>query len=178
MNSDVSNHSRNGKIAHFPQAIREKLNLRLADGERSRSLVQWLNSLPEVRECLATYFDGRPINDVNLSAWKVGGFRDWLRGQEVRARARDFFEEAVELAEETATFPGNSPLLDRVTDRMALALLQVFRQEEDSEPGRERTRSMLEISRELTRLRREGHQRLETALRRKDAEKGGVFKVP
>src|SRR5437763_323230 len=70
MNPDISNHTRNGKIAHFPPAVREKLNLRLADGERSRSLVQWLNSLPEVRECLATYFDGRPINDVNLSAWK------------------------------------------------------------------------------------------------------------
>ncbi|MEI9897294.1 MAG: hypothetical protein WDN28_26395 [Chthoniobacter sp.] len=56
-------------------------------------------------------------------------------------------------------------LLDRVTDRTALALLQVFRQWEDAEPGRVRTRSMLEISRELTRLRRDGQQRLGTNLR-------------
>jgi hypothetical protein len=35
---------------------------------------RWLNSLPEVQARLATEFDGRAVNEQNLSAWKQGGY--------------------------------------------------------------------------------------------------------
>ena len=41
--------SHNGKIARLPHAIRNQLNLRLQDGEQGKNLVQWLNSLTEVK---------------------------------------------------------------------------------------------------------------------------------
>src|SRR2546429_5688664 len=40
--------TRTGKIARLPHAIREQLNLRIQDNQRGKSLLQWLNDLPEV----------------------------------------------------------------------------------------------------------------------------------
>ncbi|MEI9895845.1 MAG: hypothetical protein WDN28_18715 [Chthoniobacter sp.] len=150
-----------GKIARLPREIRQQLNERLADNEPQPRLLRWLNALPEVQAVLGDLFDGRPISQQNLSAWKLGGYREWERGQEARVRARDFLEEAAELHEEIGEDEENrSSLLDRVGDRMALALLQLFREAEDGEKGPSRTREMLEITRELARLRRGDQQRL------------------
>ena len=73
-------------------------------------------------------FAGRAISEQNLSAWKQGGFRDWQRHQQVRARAHEFLEEGRELAEEVAAPGEGGSLLDRVGDRMALTLLELFRE--------------------------------------------------
>lgn len=54
--------TRTGKIARLPQAVREALDRRLADGEPANKLARWLNSLPEARAVLAAEFGGRPIN--------------------------------------------------------------------------------------------------------------------
>src|SRR5712664_89126 len=67
-----------GKIARLPHSIRAQLNLKLHDGIPAKSILPWLNSLPEVKAILAADFDNRPINKQNLSEWKHGGFRDWL----------------------------------------------------------------------------------------------------
>lgn len=75
--------TRIGKIARLPCDIRDQLNRRLQNGEPGRSLVAWLNSLPEVRRVLLEGFEGRPINEPNLSAWKCGGYLDWMLKQEV-----------------------------------------------------------------------------------------------
>ncbi len=48
---------RTGKIARLPREIRDQLNQRLLDGQPGRRLVTWLNSLPEVKQVLATDFD-------------------------------------------------------------------------------------------------------------------------
>jgi len=50
--------TRLGKIARLPRGIREELNRRLADGEVGRSLLEWLNALPEVTTALAAHFGG------------------------------------------------------------------------------------------------------------------------
>ena len=76
------NTSRNGKIARLPHKIREQLNHRIQDGEKAKSLAKWLNSLPEVQSILDHHFSGRPINAVNLTEWKNGGYRDWLLHQD------------------------------------------------------------------------------------------------
>jgi hypothetical protein len=74
--------TRTGKIARLPHEIREQLNRRLLDGKPGRKLVDWLNDLPAVREVMFRDFEGRAINEQNLSEWKRGGFRDWQRRQE------------------------------------------------------------------------------------------------
>ena len=148
-----------GKIARLPAAVRQKLNERLEDNEPSQQLLAWLHSLPEVRKVLKHLFAGRAISEQNLSAWKQGGFRDWQRHQQVRARAHEFLEEGRELAEEVAAPGEGGSLLDRVGDRMALALLELFREAEAGAPGPERTRTLLAIAREVARLRRGDHER-------------------
>jgi molybdopterin molybdotransferase len=49
-------------------------NRRLEQGEQGRSLVAWLNSLPEVRAVLAAEFAGKPIREQNLPEWRQHGF--------------------------------------------------------------------------------------------------------
>jgi hypothetical protein len=59
-----------GKIGCLPKAIQEQVNRRLEQGESGRSLVAWLNSLPEVQQALAEQFAGKPIREQNLSKWR------------------------------------------------------------------------------------------------------------
>ena len=94
---------RNGKIAHLPQHIREELNHRLEKGESGVQLVEWLNTLPEVKEVLQAHFDSRPINEVNLTEWKQGGFPEWQAQRDTAVDLRDFKAGATQLAEMTAT---------------------------------------------------------------------------
>jgi hypothetical protein len=81
--------ARIGKIARPPLDIHSQLNSRLHNGAQARLLVQWLNSLPEVKKILADHFDGRPVNEQNLSDWRQGGFEEWLALQDILAHAAD-----------------------------------------------------------------------------------------
>src|ERR1700735_2557496 len=75
--------SRIGKIARLPANIRYQLNPRLLDNESGTHLLTWLNGLPEVQVMLEQYFDSRPINQQNLSAWRTGGFSEWRFRREI-----------------------------------------------------------------------------------------------
>jgi hypothetical protein len=68
--------TRIGKIARLPHTIREQLNLKLLDGVPAKSILPWLNSLPDAKAILAADFENRPINKQNLSEWKHGGPSD------------------------------------------------------------------------------------------------------
>ena len=74
---------RKGKIAGLPEEIREALNERLENGEEGKALLEWLNGLPEVKAFLAAEYEGAPILEQNLSAWRKGGYGDWLELQAV-----------------------------------------------------------------------------------------------
>ncbi len=74
--------TRTGKIARLPLHLRDQLNQRLRNGETAKALAVWLNSLPEVQAVLAALFAEKPISPQNLSAWKHGGYHDWLLHQE------------------------------------------------------------------------------------------------
>jgi len=74
---------RRRKPARMPLAVPRQLNVRLRDGETGETVLAWLNGLPEVREVLAREFSGASINHVNLSAWRQGGYREWLEAQEI-----------------------------------------------------------------------------------------------
>src|SRR5581483_2423024 len=154
--------ARTGKIARLPATLRHTLNKRLEDNEPSQRHVEWLNSLPETQQILDQLFEGRPISEQNLSAWKQGGFRDWQRCRRVGECTRAFFEETAQVDAEIAATGETAhrrSLLDRLADRLAITLLQLLQEAEDSEPGPTRTRTILELARELTRLRRGDQQR-------------------
>ena len=142
MNSNIPNDhprssSRTGKIARLPQAIRQQLNERLADGECGQHLAAWLNENEVVRKRLAEYYAGRPITEQNLSDWKQGGFLDWQRHQQTRGLVREFLCEAEEVEEEMhgneylecmaeipqADLLGGNALLERMAEMMAVTLL-------------------------------------------------------
>jgi hypothetical protein len=82
----------NGKIGRLPGAIREQLNQRLADGEPARTVLVWLNALPEVQSVLAAQFAGQPVSEPNLSRWRTGGYQLWLKERERRAVVRELSE--------------------------------------------------------------------------------------
>src|SRR6185295_7772399 len=89
--------TRNGKIARLPKAVRDQLNKDLENGVPGVRLVDWLNSLPEVRQVLEEQFDGRAIIEPNLSEWKAGGFLDWQMRQDMLMHAEELAEEAQDL---------------------------------------------------------------------------------
>jgi hypothetical protein len=69
---------RRGKIARLPRSVRDQLNIRLDDGQEADQILPWLNDLPEVRQIITERFGGAPISAQNLSAWRQGGFQEWL----------------------------------------------------------------------------------------------------
>lgn len=90
--------ARTGKIARLPLAVREELNHRLRENESGQTLITWLNELEPVRAVLKSQFEGEPINDANLSNWRIGGFADWLKDQDAVKRIEKLGELSVRLA--------------------------------------------------------------------------------
>ena len=101
--------TRNGKIARLPHLIREELNRRLRDGHEEANILPWLNSLPEVQSVLAKHFAGMPVNQPNLSAWRTGGYRDWLLHREALEFIAALNEEHPSDPEPDPDLPPNHP---------------------------------------------------------------------
>ncbi len=95
--------TRNGKIARLPRGIRDEVNRRLDDGEQGIKIVEWLNSLPEVKEVMDACFSGNPISEVNLTKWKQGGFLEWKTHQETVAGLAKLKADGEELADVAAS---------------------------------------------------------------------------
>jgi hypothetical protein len=103
-----------GKIGRLRKALRGKINRRLQNGERARSLVAWLNSLPEVKAMIAAEFGGKPIREQNLSEWRKTGYQDWLRTQETLEAVNSFLAETNEL---------ETTIAEPLAEKLALWLL-------------------------------------------------------
>ena len=129
-------------------------------------MVEWLNSLPVVQEIVEDYFDGREVTEQNLSVWRQGGFVEWQRNQERRGLMREFLSEAEELEEEIKDEGEDTgePLTDRLAGMVALELAVLLREAMKEESAVERRKAVLEIARELGRLRRGDHQRRRVVL--------------
>jgi hypothetical protein len=105
--------TRKGKIARLPLTIREQINRRLQNGDKNKHITEWLNTLPEVLTVMAAEFENDPINETNLTNWKLGGYRDWEAQQEALAAVRQFGANAAELTQATG---------GQLADQLALCL--------------------------------------------------------
>ena len=97
--------TRNGKIARLPRDIRNQLNRRLQDGEPGNRLVEWLNSLPEVKTAQSPESGENLLTEQDLSGWKEGGHRDWLVQQAALEQVHQLSDDVAEL-----TQAGEGPL--------------------------------------------------------------------
>jgi hypothetical protein len=75
---ELSTSQRRGKIARLPRDVRDQLNIRLDDGQEADDILPWLNALPEVQKVITERFNGVGVSPQNLSAWRQGGFQEWL----------------------------------------------------------------------------------------------------
>lgn len=89
--------TRRSKIARLPFAIREEINRRLLENEPARKIYTWLNALPEVI-AVCDEFGEQPIDDRNISDWRLGGFQDWLRRRETVAATKEMADWSIQLA--------------------------------------------------------------------------------
>ena len=83
------NETPKGKIGRLPKAVQEQVNRLMEAGEKARTLVAWLNTLPEVQAVLAAEFAGQPIREQNLSQWRQRGYQQWLGRQQALKMAQE-----------------------------------------------------------------------------------------
>lgn len=143
--------TRNGKIARLSKVVREELNRRIDNSEQGKSLVKWLNSLPEVQAVMVAEFDGKPIREQNLSEWKNGGYRDWQARQERHEFVHQLEQEAKDLGSVMETEAVNRHLSVVLTAELALTIRDV---QQISDP-RERAQCLAQIVGRFAQLRRE-----------------------
>ncbi len=146
-----------GKIGRLPRALQEQVNRRLENGERARTLVAWLNTLPEVQAMLAAEFAGQPVNEKNLSKWRKYGYKQWLWHQQAVAMSREM------------TSPLNHPVPDQmagwVTARYLFAIRQLV---ENRASGEADFKTLRTILHDIVAVRRGDHSaaRLQLAAER------------
>jgi hypothetical protein len=146
--------TRRGKIARLPHPIREQINQRLQNGEEAKQIAAWLNTLPDVTSLMAAEFDGQPVSEVNLSNWKLGGYRDWEDQQAAFDSALLFHSEAAQLSQAG----GGPQLADHLalclTARLAAALRHTSANADDPAQALEELRR---LRRDLVALRKGDH---------------------
>ena len=160
--------SRIGKIARLPHDIREQLNRRLLEGQSGPDILQWVNELPPCRQMLAQKFGGRPIDDNNLYEWRHGGYEEWLWHEDRRDRLQYNFE----LTAKLDAIGDGSQVAEQLGALVAAELTRQLNFLEGINDMNDRWFRLREISRELTRFRRENcnSQRLRLAEQRLENE--------
>jgi hypothetical protein len=150
--------TRLGKIAQLPKPIRDDLNRRLDNGHQSPELLEWLNSLPEIQELVATKFEHQPITKSNLSHWRRGGYQDWRADQLREARLQRISESgAPQEPSETANLFENFA-------RMTIAELALDLDALPKRCGEKRTQKLHHLIRDLARLQNSHNHTRRTAL--------------
>jgi len=106
------------KIARLPRDLRDKLNVRLHDGDPGNKILDWLNRDKTVRQILKEQFDSSPITKQNLSQWKNrGGYQDWKNHRDVLEFGRELSGDADEVFSVCGQEDEGSPAF---ADKMAL----------------------------------------------------------
>jgi hypothetical protein len=143
--------TRIGKIARLPKVLRDELNRRLDEGEFGNELLAWLNGLPEVQRILAAHFGGQPISKHNLSAWRHGGFADWVRSHESR-EVRQMADEAAALSRKGTAKDGTTAG-DFLAMFVLVELAEAIERLHEIKDSEKRWKLLRGLSRELSKLR-------------------------
>lgn len=122
--------ARIGKIARLPDHIRTELNNRLRGGESGPKILAWLASVPDVASVLVDVFDGKPINAENLSAWRLGGYADWLEKQDSHWQRIERTRELAAMSMALASAGGGN-LSEGAATILGGAILEVLEQLDD-----------------------------------------------
>ena len=144
--------ARIGKIARLPRDIRAQLNSRLQDGHEGKTIVTWLNSLPQVKRLLAKNFNGRPVTESNLSDWRQGGYEEWLAHQDMLVQAEELAANRRELE---AIAPGRS-LTDHLTNAVSFRFGAILAAQglEFDDAARQQLRILGRLCQAVVKLRR------------------------
>ena len=94
----ATDHAGQGKLQRAPYALRMELNRRILNGGLGPELIPWLNGEPEIVRICRDYFQGEPVNDMNLSRYRNGAYQKWLDTHEEIEGNRELAELALELA--------------------------------------------------------------------------------
>jgi len=151
-----------GKIGRLPAELREQVNRRLENGEEGKSILLWLNALPEVKAVLTAEFQATPVSPANLTQWRKLGYKDWLRRREAMAMAAEIGELPV---------AGNSPVVDQIATwgsvRYLMAVREVVQQRAE---GQSHLHTIREFTRDAIALRRLEHRTARLQLDRSQLE--------
>ena len=171
--------SRTGKIAKLPPALQEELNHQLERGIPGRLLVAWINAHPAVQAVLREFFEGKPVNEQNLCAWRRGGFADWQTRRQFFDQVRDLAADAGDFEKVAANMAEHAARLLATHYAIALSSLPPPRASsgaaDDFGPNPydslSRLKPLAAITRHVVALRRSDH----TAARMKVKELAFVF---
>lgn len=75
----------------------------MRDGQKTKQILEWLNPLAEAKIVWEREFEGVPCSAQNLSEWRLGGYKDFLRERERLDALESLTDFAVELAEKSGT---------------------------------------------------------------------------
>jgi len=136
-----------GKIGRLPKALREEVNRRLDDNEKGRSIIVWLNSLPQVRYLTVAQFHGVSITENNLYQWRRHGYQTWLRRREALAAA---------MSAASAGHQAGGPSFRESTANLAVVhyLIAVRELVESQAEGKSAIKLLRQFCRDLVALRR------------------------
>lgn len=59
--------------------VREEVCQRIHDGQTASKIIAWLHTRDDVLKVLDEYFGEEPVSPQNISEWRKGGYRDWLK---------------------------------------------------------------------------------------------------
>lgn len=151
--------SRTGKIARLPHEVREELNRRLLDGVAGPALLEWLNSLPAAQAVVKARFQGKPIRKQNLSDWRLGGYREWLKTDLAMAEIRRLVEQGQALKES-----GKSTLSDYLGTYVAVQYVAAAAEHDRKSADEMKWKQLRELCRDVTKMRSADHRAAELRL--------------
>jgi hypothetical protein len=76
---------RNGKVARLPAELRDQINRLIEDGVPYKLIIEKLGDA------------GKHLNEDNISNWRLGGYKDYLKSQAINDRARYQTEAAADV---------------------------------------------------------------------------------
>lgn len=112
-----------GKIGRMPYELRREICERIRDGATASSICEWLNARSDAQAVLQQLGLG-PVNCQNITEWRQGGYRDWLKGEERTEHMRRLTDLSESILGQTGGDPtavGSRILAGRLLDVLAAA---------------------------------------------------------